>query len=124
FIGLDVTGELALATDGAIHPLGRFDQAAFEADAKAVLVWNSAEWTLFSRAGARVAGEPLVSSRPLLLPSGALLLDIGAKATRLVSRTSETRFEVPLHCDEVFPRAGRLVCTDRTDPRGPLTVVL
>lgn len=130
FIGLDVSGELDLATDGAVHHLGKFDQAAFAPGARQALVWNGVEWALFSRAGERLAGDSIIRSEPLLLPSGALLLKVGASATRLVSppesagASPNVKFDVSFYCDAVFPQAGRLVCADRPDPGAPMTVVL
>jgi hypothetical protein len=119
FVGLEKDGALAIAADGEIHRLGIFEQAAFDAKGQRVLVWNSSEWALFSRKGEKLDGlVHLTVARPILLPSGGLVMHLGSANTTIMPPNSDRPEHVPLRCDEAYAKASRLVCFDDTDANG------
>lgn len=108
-IDIESEGRFVLAADGGTHDLGPWQNVGFDPAGKSVLVSDSRQWALFSRAGERLAGESLGVADAHLLPSG-LVLERRAHATRLLRPPRTLLMNVSERCNEVFAGAGRLVC--------------
>lgn len=122
FVGLDVTGELTLAADGAVHAIGKFDHVGFDEKGAHALVWSGSSWAWFERNGHKLRGDELFSSSPSLLPDGRLVEHIRPQLTRVLSAKG-TQAKVPFDCNAIFPAAGRLLCKDPRAAKGPEIVV-
>lgn len=112
-VGLDGTGAFTLAADAQTHPLGKYDGAAFDAKGERTLVWNSAGWSLVRRDGTRARSEEMARSRPVLLPDGTVVATFGVGNTIVIAPDGSTRVTLPYACEEIFPAARRLVCSER-----------
>lgn len=122
YVGLDVTGELTLAADGAAHAIGKFDHAAFDEKGAHALTWSGSSWAWFERDGHKLRGDEMFSSSPSMLPDGRLVEHVRPQLTRVLSSTG-VQAKIPFDCNVIFPAAGRLLCKDPRGAKGTEIVV-